>query len=156
MGVLEEIGFQFVPGCKLAGMGEPYVPKLEETFDMLRDRGVGAVVTLTEDNQYGDEFLEAGFLHFHEPIDDCEAPTTGGMDRILGFIDKTLDEGMGVAVHCMEGRGRTGTVLGTWLGLKNNLTGEEAIDKIYEVRQQSVITWPQREFMVRYLSRRVS
>lgn len=150
MSVLDEIRFEFLPGCKVAGMAEPYVSKLPETLDALKKNGVCAVISLTENNFFGVYFLEAGFHHLHAPIDDCEPPTRETMDSILDFIDKMTANG-GVVVHCCEGRGRTGTVLGVWLALQKGLDGKEAVEEIYKVRTHTVLTSRQRAFIEKYL-----
>jgi len=74
------------------------------------------------------------------------------MDRIIAFMDGALDDGLAVAVHCCEGRGRTGTILGVWLGVKLGLSGEDAIENIYKMRFHTVITVEQRKFMIAYLA----
>lgn len=151
MATLDEIRFAYLPGFSVAGMAEPWRDKIDDTIKLLRKEGIGAVVTLTEDNHYGGKFSSAGIRHLYEPINDCEPPEPEAMDRIVAFIDRALDDDLAVAVHCCEGRGRTGTILGTWLGLKLSLTGEEAIENIYKIRFHTVITVPQRKFMIDYL-----
>jgi atypical dual specificity phosphatase len=74
------------------------------------------------------------------------------MDRAMRFIDNCLEEGRGVAVHCMEGRGRTGTVLAAWLGRKESLSPQDAIRRMYDLRDHTIITPTQRAFLERYLN----
>ena len=150
--ILREIAFGYLNTYPVAGMSEPWTEKMEPTLALLKEQGIGAILTLTEDNLYGEEYTAAGFLNHHEPIDDCEAPTVEGMDRAIGFIDNCLEEGYGVAVHCLEGRGRTGTVLAAWLGLKESLGPQDAIRRVYELRERTTITPSQRAFLDRYLN----
>ena len=98
------------------------------------------------------DYTEAGLLNHHEPIDDCEPPATEGMNRALAFIGDCLEKGHGVAVHCLEGRGRTGTVLGAWLALKESLSPEDAIKRIHDLREGTIITPSQRSFLHQYLN----
>ena len=149
--ILTEIRFGFLSNYKVAGMGEPWLIKLEETHRLLYKQNIGAIVTLTEEDLYGIRHVKAGFLHHHEPIDDCEPPDFKGMDRIIRFIDNCLEKGYGVAVHCLEGRGRTATVLAVWLGLKENLTGNEAVKRIHELRYHTILTPSQKKFIKDYL-----
>ena len=148
--ILNEIRFSFIHPYKVAGMGEPWIKKMERTLQLLKEHGIGAILTLTEDNLYGREYINAGFLHKHEPIEDCEAPTIQGMDRAIAFINFCLEKNIGVAVHCLEGRGRTGTVLCAWLGLKESLSAEDAIKRIYELRHHTIISITQRLFLCKY------
>lgn len=92
-------------------------------------------------------------MHHHEPIDDCEPPKTfEAMDRVIDFIDNALSRGMGVAVHCLEGRGRTGLVLAAWIAVKESLDAQTAIEKVYRKRFHTVITPSQREYLKNYLN----
>ena len=152
--ILNEIRFSYLDSYRVAGMSEPWYEKMEPTLALLKEQGIGAILTLTEDNLYGEEYAAAGFVNHHEPIEDCEPPSTEGMDRAVGFIENCLEEGYGVAVHCMEGRGRTGTVLSAWLGLKESLSPEDAIKRVYELRVHTIISPTQRFFLNRYLNGR--
>ena len=152
--ILKEIRFGFLHPYRVAGMAEPLCREMEQTHALLMERGIGAILTLTEDDLYGERHRSAGFLHHHEPIDDCEPPTDEGMDRALAFIDDCLDGGVGVAVHCLEGRGRTGTVLCGWLGLKESLDAASAIRRIHDMRYYTVLTPTQQAFLHRYLLER--
>jgi atypical dual specificity phosphatase len=122
------------------------------TLAHLKEQGIGAILTLTEDNLYGEDYRAAGFLNHHEPIEDCEPPTKEGMDRAIGFIDNCLEEGHGVAVHCLEGRGRTGTVLAAWLAREESLSSQDAVRRLYDLRGHAVITPSQRAFLEKYLN----
>ncbi len=150
--ILNETRFGFLGSYRVAGMGEPWSFKLERTFQLLKEMKIGAVLTLTEDDLYAQEYSKTGFVHLHEPIEDCEPPTVAGMNRAIKFINSSLKKDLGVAVHCFEGRGRTGLVLGAWLGLHESLTPQEVLTKIYKLRVHSVITPSQRLFLARYLS----
>ena len=150
--ILKELRFGFIGDYPVAGMGEPWLSKMVQTHDILRQRGVGAILTLTEEDLYGQHHRDAGFFHLHEPIDDCEPPDADGMNRAIDFINQCLANGSGVAVHCFEGRGRTGTVLTAWLARKESLNAEAAIQRIHALRQQTVLTVSQREFLNIYIN----
>ncbi len=151
MAILNELRFGFIHPYPISGMGEPWSMKIELTHEILREKGIGGILTLTEDDPYGKLHTAAGFFHHHEPIDDCEPPDREGMDRALLFIDNCLKKKVGVAVHCFEGRGRTGTVLCAWLGKKESLCPEDAIKRTYELRVHTIITPSQRAFLKEYL-----
>lgn len=148
----EELHFGFLGPYRVAGMGEPWLAKMETTHRFLRGQGIGAVVTLTEDDLYGHLHRAARFLHLHVPVDDGEPPDPDGTGRILRFIDACLERDTGVAVHCLEGRGRTGTVLCAWLGVRESLGSEDAIRRIRDLRPCTALAPSQQGFLHRYLS----
>ena len=152
--ILAEIRFEFFHPYKIAAMGEPWAMKVDRTLQLLKENGIGAILTLTEDDPYGERYEAAGFIHHHEPIEDCEPPTIGAMNRIIKFINSCLAGNHAVAVHCLEGRGRTGTVLAAWVGLKESLDVPQAIERVYKARFHTVITPSQRTFLVAYLNRK--
>jgi atypical dual specificity phosphatase len=152
--LLEEIRFGYLHTYRVAGMSEPWHTKMGPTLALLKEQGIGAILTLTEDNLYGRQYTAAGFLNHHEPIEDCEPPSEEGMDRAIAFIDNCLEEGYAVAVHCLEGRGRTGTVLAAWLGREESLGSQDAIMRMYDLREHTIITPTQRSFLDRYLNGR--
>ncbi len=149
--ILNEIRFGYIADYKVAAMGEPWALKLKSTYKVLKKLGIDAILTLTEDDLYGKSHKKAGFLHHHEPIDDCMPPSESGMDRAIGFINTCVGKKNAVAVHCLEGRGRTGTVIAAWLAKKELLNAEDAIKRMYELRIHTVITPSQREFLRQYL-----
>ena len=64
------------------------------------------------------------------PIKDRSLPRSKvDMSQILDAIDRALDQGRTVYVHCWGGTGRTGTVVGCWL-VRHGLTGQGALDQI--------------------------
>ena len=151
--ILNEIRFGFLHPYIVAGMGEAWAVRIERTLNLLKEQGIRAILTLTEDDIYGKFYQTAGFLCHHEPIDDGRPPTEQGMNRAIAFIDSHVDKGEGVAVHCVEGRGRTGIVLAAWLGKKESLSSENAIRRIYELRSHTVLSPPQISFLHFYLSK---
>jgi atypical dual specificity phosphatase len=150
--ILQQINFSLLASYKVAGMGEPWLNKLEETHVALKECGIGAILTLTEDSLYGDQHLAAGFKLWHEPIDDGEAPTIIAMNRALTFINQAQESNLGVAVHCLEGRGRAGSVLCAWLALKENLGADQAITRVRTLRPHTALSIKQKIFLHEYIS----
>lgn len=149
--LLRKIHFGFLPPYRVAGMGEPWLETMPRAHADLKAQGIGAILALTEDNLYGGHHLQAGFRLHHEPMDDGEAPAVVALERAVAFIDLALEKGEGVAVHCLEGRGRTGTVLGAWLAARENLTGEEAIMRLRSLRPFTALSLNQKAFLLDYL-----
>lgn len=59
----------------------------------------------------------------------------------------------GVAVHCMHGHGRTGTMLACYLVKNMKMSGIEAIRKIRKLRQGSIETQEQEKAVVQFYQR---
>lgn len=56
----------------------------------------------------------------------------------------------GVAVHCMHGHGRTGTMLACYLIKTKKISGVEAIGEIRKMRKGSIETYEQEKAVVRF------
>lgn len=84
---------------------------LDEDLAWLRERGISALLSLTETPLDADALARHDFATLHLPVDDLHAPTPAQLHYALAFIDQHQARGRAVAVHCLMGQGRTGTVL---------------------------------------------
>lgn len=91
--------------------------------------GVDVFVDLTE------EATEppAGVSVVRHPVVDFGLPSPGLTERILDDIDRVLDDGRVVFVHCHAGRGRTGTVVGCWL-VRHGADPDTVLDVVARLR----------------------
>ena len=69
------------------------------------------------------------------PIKDMSVPSRKEMIRILNQIDLCLKHNKPVYLHCMGGKGRTGTVVGCYLIRHAHASGNEVIDVIKDLRK---------------------
>jgi atypical dual specificity phosphatase len=105
------------PGSRRGGQPRDGRPEerdnaaLAEDLSWLRTRGIGALLSLTETPLAADALAEHGLVTMHLPVDDLHAPTPAQLHYALAFIDQQHALGRAVAVHCLVGQGRTGTVL---------------------------------------------
>jgi len=68
-------------------------------------------------------------------IGDGSAPPPQEMQIILDAIDAEIDgRNSPTFVHCSDGHGRTGTVIGCYLARHGVATGKSALEKITELR----------------------
>src|SRR5262249_57907341 len=111
---------------RLAALAQP-----ESSTDLLwlRQQGIELLISLTEDRLRRDWVNDAGLLLLHEPMLDMEAPSQEQLDRCVSAIQRAVEHGMGVAVHCGAGLGRTGTVLACYL-IAQGQTAQNAITRI--------------------------
>jgi atypical dual specificity phosphatase len=76
--------------------------------------------------------------YLHLRVEDYGAPSIEEMDNTVDYIQHQIDNEKPVMVHCAAGKGRTGTILAAYLLKKENLTAEQAIRKIRNIRPGSI------------------
>lgn len=139
-------GFSWVDKPHLAALA---MPSAEGDFTWLRRHGVDVLISLTEDPPFRRWVNEAGLLGVHVPVPDMNAPSHRQFTMILETIDRASKTGMGVAVHCTAGKGRTGTVLAAYF-VSRGLTARQAIEKVRKLRPGSIETPGQERAIVEF------
>ncbi len=142
-------GFSWIERPKLAALAKP---GSVEDLQWLRQQGIQVLISLTEEAPRREWANEAGLLVFHEPLEDMEPPTQEQLDRAVSAIQKALDNGMPVAVHCGAGLGRTGVVLAAYF-VATGLSAANAIARVRKLRPHSVETDEQAEAVEWYARR---
>lgn len=102
---------------------------LDDDLAWLRSQGIGAILSLTETALPAGAPERHGLAVLHLPVDDLTAPTPRQFEHALGFLDEQLARGSRVAVHCLMGQGRTGTVLAAYL-IRAGRVPEDAIARL--------------------------
>lgn len=118
---------------KLAGMSKPLVGMgagQEDDLDFLRRQGITAVVSVTRRPLPAAALREHGISLLHLPIPDFSPPTGEQVARFVAWVDEQLRRGGRVAVHCLAGQGRTGTLLACYLVSR----GASATEAVRQVR----------------------
>lgn len=133
--------FSWVAKPYLAAMAKP---RTEAELRWLRENGIDILVTLTEEPPARHYINQAGLLLVHIPIMDFTAPTQEDFQAAVEAIRKAKDSGLGAAVHCAAGMGRTGTILAAWF-VAEGMTSGEAIQHVRQLRPGSIETEEQEE-----------
>ncbi len=89
--------------------------------------GVTAVVNTCEEYAGPVAAYERfGIRQFHMPTIDFTHPKLADVENAVEFIEKELEQGGKVYVHCKAGRGRSATVVACWLIAARGLSRHEA------------------------------
>jgi len=143
-------GFSWVEKPHLAALARP---SDAEDLTWLRKQGIELLISLTEERPRRDWVNDAGLLVMHVPVEDMEAPTQEQLDRCISAIERANSHGMGVAVHCGAGLGRTGVILAAYFVAKG-LSAQNAIGKVRRMRPGSIETDEQADAVVEFAQRR--
>jgi atypical dual specificity phosphatase len=143
--------FSWVINNQLAGSG---LPLSYDQFMWLINHGIGTIVTVREiplplqwltitdsnnSSSNGRNIKKINYLHLR--VEDYHSPSIDEIDSSIKFIENEIEvEKRPVLVHCAAGKGRTGTILSAYLLKKENLSAQDAIDKIRKLRPGSIQT----------------
>ena len=128
------------PGRLLAG---EYPGRFEEEqtrklLDALIEAGLDVFIDLTRPNEirpYSQTLFDEAKMYNVEvryqrfPISDFGLPAPEQMKSILDMLDKNLQAGHKIYLHCWGGIGRTGTAVGCYL-VRHGKSGEEALNQL--------------------------
>ena len=153
------LGLTFLPGKQGASMrypGRVYRRDLVRDLSTLRDGGIRYLMLLVEDGElerWGDPEIVARAMELEIAVDrwplrDGTAPTTHTeMDRMLDALEAARGAG-DVAVACMGGVGRTGTVAACAL-VRAGWTAEAAIARVRAIRHPTAVETSEQMTFVR-------
>ena len=146
---VERLKFSWVIDNVLAGHEAPCT---EKDLDFLKERGVQALVRMTEIHKTivsSAQITDIGFEDCHVPVPVFTAPTPGQIVRMVDFIRESITRGNRVGVSCAAGHGRTGTILACYL-VSQNTPAEQAIQSVRNMRPGSIETLEQEEAIISY------
>lgn len=130
-------------------------PDADITRDLswLRQRGIGAVLSLTEDPLPNDALADHDLDSLHLPVRDLSPPFPEQFMHALDFIDRQRSRGKRVAVHCLQGQGRTGVVLAALL-IREGESADSAIQRLRTICPGAIGTPEQERALQRFAARR--
>ena len=137
--------FSWLIKNKLAGSA---IPTSIKEIDWVIEQGVKSIVTIREEPLDDDWIKNVNYLHVMS--NDMGVPQFDDLTFAVDFIHRRLDDKEPVMVHCLAGLGRTGTILASYLVKYENMSADEAIEKVREIRPGSIQSYPQEEIIFRF------
>jgi atypical dual specificity phosphatase len=146
-----------IPGV-LAGMPMPFIhperrmngsgslDAYDDEFQVLRQAGVRAVVSLLNIPSDAPVYKSASFNFLCLPVPDGQPPTREQVYRFVSFVAEQRAAQRPVAVHCEGGLGRTGTMLAAYL-ISHGESAGAAIRQIRLVEPSAIETAQQIQFL---------
>jgi len=144
-----------LPGQLLAGVypGDHDSSAMSKRLSSLLDAGIGSVLNLMDEEELLEHTNGEQFVPYEDkletlaeqrgkvieimrhPLATNQPPTEEEMALILDAIDAEIDgRNSPTYVHCSDGHGRTGLVVGCYLARHGIAVGKDAITKIHELR----------------------
>lgn len=143
-------GFAWLVPGRLAGTPLPgVVHDADVDLSALRRCGVTVLISLTERDIDQAPLARHGLRNVHLPVYDREPPTVAQLQMLMLKMKRLLLNGEVLAVHCLAGLGRTGTVLAAWLVFEG-VTAEEALRRVRSVESQYVQSETQEAVLYAY------
>ena len=137
--------FSWLIKNKLAGSA---IPTSIKEIDWVIEQGVKSIVTIREEPLDDDWIKNVNYLHVMS--NDMGVPEFDDLTNAVDFIHQRLNDKEPVMVHCLAGLGRTGTILASYLVKYENMSADEAIEKVRKIRPGSIQSYPQEEMIFRF------
>ena len=137
--------FSWLIKNKLAGSG---IPTSINEVQWVLDQGIKSVVTIREEPLDKSWVQDVNYLHVLS--NDMGIPEFNDLIYAVDFIHRRITNNEPVLVHCLAGMGRTGTILACYLVKYQNMSADEAIQKVREERPGSIQSYPQEEIIFRF------
>jgi atypical dual specificity phosphatase len=146
-------GFVWLIGGKLAGTPWPGILRdTQHDLQALRDVNISRLISLTETPFDASLAAAYGIQCTAVPMLDMHAPSLAEALFLCNEIDRYLQDGEAVAVHCKAGLGRTGTVLALywiWLGA-GQVSARTAIEYVRRQEAGMIQSLEQERFLEQF------
>lgn len=144
-------GFNWIVPGKLAGCAAPGVSvPIDHDLGSLARIGITQLVTLTETDLDQEALRRHRLTNIHLSVFSREAPSIGQTHMLLVRMQKSIEAGEVLAVHCKAGLGRAGVILAAWLIKEGGLTAETSMARLRLIEPGFIQSKEQEDFLHRY------
>ena len=137
--------FSWIIEKKLAGSA---IPTSKEEIDWVKQEGVKSIVTIREEPLEEEWLEDVNYLHIHS--NDMGVPEFDDLINSVDFLHQRITNDEPVMVHCLAGLGRTGTILACYLIKYQQMSADDAIQKVRNKRHGSIQSFSQEEIIFRF------
>ena len=137
--------FSWIIEKKLAGSA---IPTSKEEIDWVKQEGVKSIVTIREEPLEEEWLEDVNYLHIHS--NDMGVPEFDDLINSVDFLHQRITNDEPVMVHCLAGLGRTGTILACYLIKYQQMSADDAIQKVRNERYGSIQSFSQEEIIFRF------
>jgi len=137
--------FSWIIEKKLAGSA---IPTSKEEIDWVKQEGVKSIVTIREEPLEEEWLEDVNYLHIHS--NDMGVPEFDDLINSVDFLHQRITNDEPVMVHCLAGLGRTGTILACYLIKYEQMSADDAIQKVRNERHGSIQSFSQEEIIFRF------
>ena len=137
--------FSWLIKSKLAGSG---IPTSINEVQWVLDQGIKSIVTIREEPL--DESWTRDINYLHVLSNDMGVPEFNDLIHTVDFIHRRITSNEPVLVHCLAGMGRTGVILACYLVKYQNMSADEATQKVRKERPGSIQSYPQEEIIFQF------
>lgn len=103
----------------------------------LKELGVGAIINMCwEFRGHSEQMRACGITQLELPTLDFHSPSEQDIFRGIDFVRECARNGKSVYIHCKSGRLRSATLAVCCLVADRRISGQEAYDRIKEIRPQ--------------------
>ncbi len=125
-------------------------PHSEEQIKFLSKQGINIIISLSREPLNKKIAKKYGLEVVHLPIIDFSIPNDSILKRFIEIVDDSIKQDKKIGVHCKYGIGRTGLMLAIYLIEFKNMSPEQALRKIRELRPGSVESFEQINYLLKY------
>lgn len=144
-------GFNWIVPGKLAGCAAPGVSApIDYDLSLLARVGITRLITLTETDLDQEALRRHQLTNIHLSVFDGEAPSLRQTHMLLVRMQKLIEAGETLAVHCKAGLGRTGAILAAWMIKEGGLTAENSMARLRKIDPGYIQSKGQEDFLLRY------